>query len=121
MFAAFVHQNRAYLSDVEPQLFDRCVRYLLDPRVMGIVADGPEGTQPHPDILKILLHYEHEIRKLAMTYVEEGMSFGKALEKAWTCTELKGVEFTEIILHGGRKRFSSEANPRARATSFIEE
>ena len=105
IFASSMHSSRHYLQDLDPMTFTHYVNHMLGEHVMGLIADGPVGTQVVGDLWIKFLDYDYEIRKECLKQAErDRKTFGECLRSAYGDTEVKMKYFTDPVQFKLRKR-----------------
>ena len=73
------YPQRVVFEDLMPQDFLNYVDYLLSDQVMGLKAEDEEGNKVSSPSLKLVLSYEHQIRKEMVKRINEGVKVQEAL------------------------------------------
>ena len=109
----FVHTNRPWLADLDPQIWQRYLNYLLGEFVWGLVAKDHAGVPVSTPAWKQLLAYEHAIRMEAMRCVRDpfNMTLGKAMEKAMENPVIKERNFTTPLALSASSSRSAALTP----------
>ena len=79
VFARFRLPNKDALKNVSPFTGIEYLNYLCGKDVAMMEAQTVEGASLHRPSLKLVTHYEYQMRKEAMELVNKGMDFTKAL------------------------------------------
>ena len=79
VFARFRLPNKDALKNVSPFTGIEYLNYLCGKDVAMMEAQTVEGASLHRPSLKLVMHYEYQMRKEAMELVNKGMDFTKAL------------------------------------------
>lgn len=82
MMCGLKYPHRPVLQDLEPQDFAILADYLLGDQVMGLRSTDEEGKVVSAPTLKLVLSYEHQIRKEVTKKMNEGTTMKTALEQA---------------------------------------
>ncbi len=109
MFVGAQQSSCVYLKDLSPQLFQDYLDYLLGPYVLQLAARDDNGNVSSSPPWKLVLSYEHEIRRKAMRMVEKGSMLKDALREAWNDPLTKERFFTtplamQPLVNRGSKR-----------------
>ena len=76
------YPQRAVFEDLAPQDFLNFADYLLGDQVMGLKAEDEDGNKVSSPSLKLVLSYEHQVRKEMIKKVNNGSKFQDALLSA---------------------------------------
>ena len=82
MMCGLKYPHRAALQGLTPQDFMQLADYLLGDQVMGLRSTDEEGKVVSTPTLKLVLSYEHQIRKEVTKKMNEGHAMKAALESA---------------------------------------
>ena len=76
------YPQRAVFQGLEPQDFTQYVDYLMGDQVMNLKAEDEKGAVVSTPTLKLVLSYEHQIRKEMVRKMNSGVRQKQALEEA---------------------------------------
>lgn len=73
------YPQRVIFEDLAPQDFLNYVDYLLSDQVMGLKAEDEDGNKISSPSLKLVLSYEHQVRKEMVKKINDGVKVQDAL------------------------------------------
>ena len=79
LMCALKYLQRNIFAELVPQDFLNYADYLLSDQVMGLKAEDEEGNKVSSPSLKLVLSYEHQIRKEMVKKVNTGVKLSEAL------------------------------------------
>ena len=84
MMLGLRHQNKQFLQNLNPQIFEDFLTYLLSEQCYFMQGKSAEGfTISGPSWAQLLI-YEYQVRRKAWLIVQsKGTEFGEALREAW--------------------------------------
>lgn len=98
IMVALKHNDRAWLDNLTPQLFQEYLDYLLGDFVWLLVARDSSGRTLSTPAFHQVVQYEHAIRREACRRVQKGeVSLGEALRAAWKDPVIKERYFTTPV------------------------
>ena len=103
-FISFQQPNCAWLKDLNPQIFQEYVDYLLGPFVFKLFARDEYGNQSAAPPWNLLLSYELEIRRKTMCLITEGSTLGLSLKTAYQDPVTKERYFNTPLALAGTLR-----------------
>ena len=111
------YPQRTIFQDLTPQDFLQYADYLLSEQVMGLKAEDEDGNKVSSPTLKLVLSYEHQIRKETIKQVNTGVKLQEALLKARKDVVIKERYFlTPVAMNamtsGKRERSRSPKHDR---------
>ena len=115
-FVGFQQPNCPWLKGMGPQVFQEYLDYLLGPHVFRLVARDEFGRESANPPWNLLLSYELEIRRKAMSMVTDlGTPFAKALKEAYENPIVKERYFTTPLalattVRSGKRAFDQVDN-----------
>ena len=117
MFLSLKHSNRAFLTAINPQLFEDYACYLLSEHCFYLQGKSAEGFAISGPSWNQLLIYEFQVRRKTWTLVQnQGMDFATALRVSWRdpCVKERFLT-TPIALSaaGSGKRYMEPSDPFA--------
>ena len=117
MMLGLRHPNRQYLQNLNPQIFQSYLDYLLGDYVWNLTGKSAEGYTVAGASWEQLLVYEHKMRKVAWQAVSTGKGeFGKCLVDATKDAVTKERFFTTpIALSAASKHHQPVQHPSSSA------
>jgi len=109
LFTAFQQTHKAYLQNMDPQLFQEYINYLLGEHVHGLFAKDAGGSSIAGPSWTLLLNYDQAIRHKAVQLVKKGSTFKAALKAAWEDPLVKERNFTTPLALEAVKRPQSNS------------
>ena len=82
IMAGLKYPQRAVFAGLEPQDFLHYIDYLMGDQVMNLKSEDEKGSVVSTPTLKLVLSYEHQIRKEMVKKMNSGVRQKQALEEA---------------------------------------
>ena len=95
IMVSYRHTNQSFLKNLQPQLFQSYLSYLLGDYVWNLVAKDSAGDPVAAPAWSQVVAYEFAIRKHAWALVQsDNLTFADALAQAWRDPTVKERNFT---------------------------
>ena len=88
------HTNRTWLSDFTPSEFAKFTDFVLGERVASFSTKTRDGSATPEPSWRLVLDFEHALRRAAYEKVQEGCTLKAALEHVQTAHDLRHEYFT---------------------------
>ena len=111
-YARARHPQREWLADAVPSCTLKYIDHLLGDSVSGFAVPGC-GRPP----MHIILDYDWDVRSKQAKLINEGQSFGRALDAAAKDSEIRETSFvTPLVLHVASTAGSGSRGPKAQGS-----
>ena len=94
IFARFRFPNKEVLSDITPFTALEYLNYICSKDVAQMESQSVEGVTMHRPSLKLIIHYEYQMRKEAMDLVNKGTKLGEALRQVTKDSDVRERHFS---------------------------
>ncbi|CAK9027689.1 Uncharacterized protein SCF082_LOCUS18037 [Durusdinium trenchii] len=94
IFARFRFPNKEVLSDITPFTALEYLNYICSKDVAQMGSQSVEGVSMHRPSLKLIIHYEYQMRKEAVDLVNKGTKLGEALRQVTKDSDVRERHFS---------------------------